>query len=302
MEQIHRKTSRSSAVTRRSLLRRLGASLLTAPFAGAIVGCLASQHKAAVEREPDAGAGGGRTNQPQADASSDTSKWASGGTAAMTGRYADPFAAGLGTACNLTCLAGLGPCYANTLTRKDISEGHDGLPLRLTFLLVNEACEPLPNATVDIWHCAPEGLYSGDDAAEQCTLGDASARAARWFRGMQPVDANGRVDFDTCFPGWYTHRAVHIHVTVRLGGVEYATTPLLFDDTLDDEIIATQPLYSARGPRDTRNTADFRLGGSIAEHLVQTKRMPDGALLAWKTLSIRSSPADAVCQAVGAPT
>jgi hypothetical protein len=218
----------------------------------------------------------------------------------MRGEYRDPFLDGLGAACALTCLAGLGPCHARTLTRKDVTEGHDGLPLRLAFLVVNEACEPIPGATVEIWHCAPEGLYSGDDASDSCTLGDEAARAARWFRGVQAVDASGRVDFDTCFPGWYANRAIHIHVTVRLDALEYATTQLLFEDTLDDEILATQPLYGERGPRDTRNTQDFRLGGSIAGHVLRTERMPDGAMLAWKMLTVRSSLADAVCEAVGA--
>ncbi|WP_426752119.1 hypothetical protein [Myxococcus sp. Y35] len=47
-------------------------------------------------------------------------------------------------------------------------------------------------------------------ASDFCTSGDAEARAARWFRGVQTTDANGRVNFDTCFPGWYSSRTIHI--------------------------------------------------------------------------------------------
>ena len=45
----------------------------------------------------------------------------------MSGNYPDPFTSGLGSTCEVTCAATLGPCYAKTLDRKDISEGHDGV-------------------------------------------------------------------------------------------------------------------------------------------------------------------------------
>lgn len=237
-----------------------------------------------------AGAGGGAA----------TGSWATGGTAAMTGRYPDPFRAALGAACALTCATTAGPCYAKTIERKDISEGHDGLPMRLAFLLVDETCKPVKGATIDIWHTAPEGLYSGSDVSDFCTSGDAAARAARWFRGLQTSDANGRVDFDSCFPGWYSHRTIHIHIKVRINGTEYLTTQFVFDDALVDEIIATQPLYMDRGLRDTTNKTDLLFSSvSAADYTFQTERMADGAMLAWKVLVIRSSTATPLCSIGG---
>ncbi|APR78490.1 putative dioxygenase [Minicystis rosea] len=247
-------------------------------------------------------AGTGATGTGGVGGSSAAGEWATGGTASMTAKesYPDPFAAGAGTTCALTCAMTLGPCYAHTIERQDISEGHDGLPVRLSFLVVDETCKPISGATVDIWHCGTEGLYSGDDASDFCTSGDETARAARWFRGVQTTDAAGRVNFDTCFPGWYSSRTIHIHFTIRIGDAEYVTSQLFFPDTLDDEIVGTQPLYKDRGARDTTNQTDTVISGdAVNDYTFQYARMSDGAMQAWKTLVIRSSLTDSLCQAPG---
>ncbi|RJS24134.1 protocatechuate 3,4-dioxygenase [Corallococcus sp. H22C18031201] len=276
--------------TRRKVLRGIGLALAAAPLGRLLAAC--GEGTSTAEPLSDAGT--------LIDSGVPAESWATGGTAVMRGGYLDPFASGIGSACKLTCEATLGPCYARTLERQDISEGHDGLPVRLAFLIVDETCKPIPGASVDIWHAAPEGLYSGEDASTFCTSADAKAVAARWFRGVQTTDANGRVQFDTCFPGWYSSRTIHIHFTVRLNGQEYVTSQLFFDDALDDEIVNTQPLYNARGPRDTTNAHDNVVSAdSVVDYLFQTQRMPDGAMLAWKTLVIRSSLDAARCQVPG---
>jgi len=214
----------------------------------------------------------------------------------MAASYPDPFTSGLGSACAMTCSATLGPCYAQTLVRKDVTEGQAGLPTRLAFLVVDEGCKPLEGATVDIWHTSPAGLYSGSDSVAMCTSGNPQALAARWFRGVQPTDSKGRADFDTCFPGWYSGRTIHIHLTVRVNGVEYLTSQLYFDDSLDDSIITTEPLYKDRGPRNTTNLTDGVIAGAdFSNYVFETERMSDGVLLAWKALVLRSSAAAPRC-------
>ncbi|TNF24443.1 MAG: protocatechuate 3,4-dioxygenase [Deltaproteobacteria bacterium] len=216
----------------------------------------------------------------------------------MSGDYADPFADGLGATCALTCAMTLGPCYAETIRRKDVSEGHGGLPTRLALKIVDEDCTPISGADVDIWHTSPEGLYSGADAIDFCTGGDAAHRANRWFRGVQTTDADGRVDFDTCFPGWYPGRTLHVHFTVRVGETGYVTSQLFFPDALGDDIIGTQPLYRERGARDTTNQTDGVISASaVDDYTVAWARQADGALLAWKALVIRSSLATPLCSA-----
>jgi protocatechuate 3,4-dioxygenase beta subunit len=223
--------------------------------------------------------------------------WATGGTAAMCADYPDPFAGGIGNPCELSCSATLGPCYAETFDRKDISEGALGLPVRLAFLVVDETCTPVADAEIDIWHTSPNGLYSGEDASPTCTFDDPEAVAGHWFRGVQTTDANGRADFDTCFPGWYSGRTIHIHITVRVGGTEYVTSQLVFEDALVDAIIAEQPIYSDRGPRDTTNVTDGIMSAAddLAAFTFETEHMSDGAMLAWKTLVIRSSTDEPLC-------
>lgn len=309
---------------RRKVLRALGVSLVAAPI-GHMLACASSD--ASVDpgdaglgeagkggsggARAGAGAGGARAGSGGSSASADAGAlsdadvaWATGGTAAMSGvdSYPDPFAAGLGATCALYCSATLGPCYAQTVERSDISEGQDGLPTRLVLLVVDADCKPIEGASVDIWHCGPSGLYSGEDASDFCTSGDATARAARWFRGVQTTDARGRVTFDTCFPGWYSSRTIHIHFTIRLGGSEYVTSQLVFEDSLDDEIVASQAVYATRGARDTQNTNDNVVGGEtdISPYTFQTARMSDGAMLAWKTLVIRSSTSEELCSIQGA--
>lgn len=230
--------------------------------------------------------------------------WATGGTAAIAEHYPDPFAASLGVACTLPCRTTLGPCYAATIERKDISEGRAGLPVRLSFLVVDDNCAPMPGISVDIWHASRAGLYSGDDTGRTldggqlgrgfpCTGGDADAETSRFFRGVQTTDARGRVDFDTCYPGWYPGRAVHIHFILRRGGVEYVTSQLYYPEELTTELLLSHPEYSEFGTPDTLNSTDRIFAG--APEVLEAQRQPDGVLLASKVLVMRSSLDDALC-------
>lgn len=252
---------------------------------------------AEIDAGEDAGADAGEDAGVDSGEDAGTAKgWATGGTAGMSGDYPDPFTGGLGDRCALTCSATLGPCYVSTLERMDISEGQNGLPVRFAFLIVDEMCRPIEGAALDIWHTSANGYYSGEDAPFGCTLGDPAAEMSRWFRGVQSSNAAGRVDFNSCFPGWYPGRTIHIHFTVRLNNEEYLTSQLYFDDLLSNEIIAAEPIYSDRGPRDTDNTTDGLISAAAApDYSFQTARMSDGAMLAWKVLVIRSALATPLC-------
>ncbi|MES2642334.1 MAG: protocatechuate 3,4-dioxygenase [Myxococcota bacterium] len=228
--------------------------------------------------------------------------WATGGTAAMSGDYADPFETSSESTCAMVCAMTLGPCYGETVERRDISEGYGGLPMRLALRIVDEGCEPVAGMVVDIWHAAPNGLYSGADTAEMCTEGDAEMTAGNYFRGRQTTDANGRVDFDTCFPGWYSSRAIHIHFQVRTGANEgsgeHVTSQLFFDEALIEDIHTTHPDYLGRGRPRTSNDEDKVLGDNDpTPYTPTTARQADGALLAWKTIVIRASLASDLCEA-----
>jgi protocatechuate 3,4-dioxygenase beta subunit len=147
-----------------------------------------------------------------------------------------------------------GPYYLpDEAVRRNITEGRPGerLALRLTVVSVS-SCKPIASAKVDVWHADASGAYSG-----------VQGNTGTFMRGIQPTNAHGLALFDTVYPGWYTGRAVHIHVKVHLGGNVVHTGQLFFPDTLTDAVYAKSP-YSNRPSRDTRNANDsiFRNGGS----------------------------------------
>jgi protocatechuate 3,4-dioxygenase beta subunit len=174
------------------------------------------------------------------------------------------------------------------MMRSDISDGLDGLPMRMSLLVVHANCMPVTDATVDVWHSGSDGIYSAYATGTVCNPGMDNVLMKTFCRGVQAVDANGRVDFDTVFPGWYKGRTIHIHFTVRIGTKAYVTSQLYFDDSLSDEILA-QGMYATRGKRDTNNTSDtlFTSGGAKpAQVLFSWAKRSDGVLHAWKVLSI----------------
>lgn len=217
--------------------------------------------------------------------------WATGGTASL----GEPPRIGFSAVRSQTCALTLGPCYAESVVRSDISEGVDGLPTHLGFKVVRASTgEPVPGAVVDVWHAAPSGHYSGEDAQRMCTGGDAKAEAARWFRGQQTTGEDGTVLFQTCFPGWYSSRAVHIHFQVLLGDQSWVVTQMGFDEALVANLFASHPAYAHRGQPDTSNGSDDILDGA-PERLFSWDQAGDGTLVIWKTLALRDDREDPTC-------
>ena len=83
----------------------------------------------------------------------------------------------------------------------------EGVPLtiNLTILDVAEGGTPLAGAAVYIWHCDRAAAYS---------LYDAAAADQNYLRGVQESDADGKLTFQTIFPGCYAGRWPHIHFEV----------------------------------------------------------------------------------------
>jgi protocatechuate 3,4-dioxygenase beta subunit len=235
----------------------------------------------------DAGGDGAASSDSTAssvDSGGSATEWASGGTKSMTGDYPDPFATPA-TACAVLVAATQGPCTeAADQVRKDISEGYTGLPMRLALRVVDSACNPIAGAKVKVWHTQITGSYSGDTPNNGMCLKEQSDSAKHYFRGVQTSDDNGRVDFDSCFPGWYRGRTVHVHYTVSLNGKSF-TSQLVWDQTLVAEIFANHPEYKGYGQPDTPNATDNVVGNAnLATYVVTAARMTDGAMLASKQI------------------
>ena len=230
--------------------------------------------------------GGTSTDAGTSTSSGSATEWASGGTKSMTAAasYPDPFATPA-AACVLATAATEGPCTeAADQVRKDISESYPGLPMRLALRVVDRSCKPIAGAKVKIWHTQITGSYSGDTPNNAMCLMDQADASKHYFRGAQTTDANGRVDFDSCFPGWYPGRAIHIHFTVSRDGRSF-TSQLVFDDALAREIFASHAEYMPHGQPDTTNATDGIVSrGDLAGYMLATARMSDGAMLASKDL------------------
>lgn len=234
--------------------------------------------------------GGAETDaSPPPDASLPESSgaWARGGTASMVrpDNYPNPFGPIAG-ACAPFAVMTAGPCTeAADRGRRDISEGSQGLPLRLGLRFVDSECKVLANAKVKVWHTNVRGSYSGDTPNNASCISDEEARLKHYFRGVQTTTADGIVYFDTCFPGWYPGRAIHIHFTVSVGG-RSVTSQVFFDQDLIDGIFRDHPDYAQFGAPDTPNARDGVSGSDLASLILQAARMPDGAMLAWRDLVI----------------
>jgi protocatechuate 3,4-dioxygenase beta subunit len=78
------------------------------------------------------------------------------------------------------------------------------------------------------------------------------------------TDASGLAEFRTVFPGWYTGRAVHIHIKVSADGDQTHTGQLFFDPETLAAAYAAEP-YAARGEPDQPNESDsiYRESGGV---------------------------------------
>jgi protocatechuate 3,4-dioxygenase beta subunit len=186
--------------------------------------------------------------------------------------------------CVLTPELTEGPFYVDdVLVRTDITHGRAGVPLSLKISVLNpNTCSAIENAAVDIWHCDALGYYSGVQGNQpgpgDPIPGDIDTIPMDTFlRGVQLTDAEGNVEFQTIYPGWYQGRAIHIHMKVFTGGeVEddgttatdddtYAgghtshTGQLFFDEAMNDVVFANEP-YSTRVTTRLANADDNILG------------------------------------------
>lgn len=209
----------------------------------------------------------------------------------MKAAYPDPFGAAP-AACPVVARTTAGPCTTDDPPdREDISEGWPGLPMRLMIRVVDADCAPLAGATVEVWHTNLEGVYSGDTPAQDfCSGGDPDDVAADYGRGVRIADPRGVVAFDTCYPGWYPGRAIHVHFRVVRAGAELRVSQLFFPEATTAEIFATHPDYTPFGAPDRTLSTDGVAAGvgpdELPRLICDVARMPDGAMLASATVAV----------------
>jgi protocatechuate 3,4-dioxygenase beta subunit len=219
------------------------------------------------------------------------------GSLALTSIGAFPATPG----CSLIAEQEEGPYYVDDETlRRNITEGKPGVPLELAVMLVDaHSCRPLRNAALDIWHCDATGVYSGFTAMNPdggpggpgagpggppppfegrggprggMPPGGPGGRGprqidpTRFLRGVQLTDDSGRAEFSTLYPGWYSGRAIHIHVKAHIGGTaaqKYAgghvahTGQFFFPEDLTERIARIQPYAKRLAVHRTTQAEDY---------------------------------------------
>ena len=169
--------------------------------------------------------------------------------------------------------------------RRDITDGRPGTPLAVGLLLRTDRGDAVDDAEVEVWHCDALGRYSGYPPPDLDTVVTAETAPQvqylpeeTFLRGSQAVDAAGRVEFRTIYPGWYPGRTVHIHVAVRVGTTRFISQ-LYFPQERTSAVLARPP-YREHGTPDTTNGTDeiFPTGGDPA--VLDIVDDGDGTLLA----------------------
>ncbi len=171
-----------------------------------------------------------------------------------------------------------GPYWVNTmLHRSDVRANtgsattlpgavQPGVPLLLAIRVLDasRSSSPLDGVAVDIWHANALGLYS-DESLQQVGGGTTaqSTNGENFLRGYQITGEDpgiyrkataGQVSFRTIWPGWYSGRAIHIHVRVRKlsgSGATTAgyTTQIFFSDADNNRVLSGAAPYNTRSPQ-----------------------------------------------------
>jgi protocatechuate 3,4-dioxygenase beta subunit len=164
------------------------------------------------------------------------------------------------TACAVSPSETVGPYPSHgDYFRSNVTDGQPGLPLALTITVVNAAsgCTPVAGANVEIWQCDHEGVYSEYGQGQGQT----------YLRGIQATDAEGRVTFQTVYPGWYQGRATHIHVEVTMNGRSVKVTQIAFPEDVTAAVYRTG-VYASKGQNATTNGRDNVFADSVSLEMV----------------------------------
>jgi protocatechuate 3,4-dioxygenase beta subunit len=172
---------------------------------------------------------------------------------------------GLGAGVVWAATRGAGGMARAATTTPNIRDGRPGLTLALYVTVVDATtCKPIPGADVEIWHADAGGVYSGYSGSSPPSGRGGHAtpnNSKRFLRGHQKSDANGRVRFDTIYPGWYRGRTPHVHMKVHVGGSVVHTGQLFFADATSRAVYRTSK-YRSHGLQDTTNAGDNIYAGA----------------------------------------
>ena len=165
--------------------------------------------------------------------------------------------------CVVTAESVEGPYFVSiSPLRSDIRENQEGRRLRIELKVVNaHSCAPIAGAKVHVWHANAQGYYSGypnynPDVIEFTPHHLKENSSDRYLRGYQISDENGRVNFETIFPAWYSFRTPHVHVKIQITDKFLLTTQLYFPEEINRSIRDSIDPYRQRPNPIVNNNSD----------------------------------------------
>jgi protocatechuate 3,4-dioxygenase beta subunit len=204
------------------------------------------------------------------------------------------------SACILTPKLSEGPFYFPvSMVRGNIIENQPGTPLITRFKVVDATtCQPIKGAVVDVWQANATGIYSGYSYAQSIAkitpgpdgpLHQTPTNKYTFLRGLQLTDSQGNAAFQSIYPGWYDHRAVHTHAKIHVGNNVVYTGQLFFPDDVTDKVYKAS-LYASRGPRTIlKNSTDVLYPHGGAQSTFTVQRDGAGGYIASITLGMKTS-------------
>ena len=121
-------------------------------------------------------------------------------------------------ACPLTESNPEGPYYIAGAPYKEKFDEMPGQRLIITGTVMNQDCDVVPNAIIDLWQTDSDGNYYFEDFT---------------LRGKVTAGEDGQYTIDTIFPGSYSEeditRPSHIHLKISAPGMPSHTTQLYFE-------------------------------------------------------------------------
>ena len=184
--------------------------------------------------------------------------------------------------CVLTPAQVEGPFYlALTGARTKMAVNQEGIPLEINLSVVDQTCQPVKGARVEVWHADARGIYSG--FSEQVV----DATDQDFLRGDMISDARGQVYFRSVYPGWYPGRAVHVHFKVSVRNNMRITSQFYFPDQIS-RAVYQHPIYRPRGVQDTSLARDKFLQsvGQIHTNLIASVVHEHAGYLAQMRITI----------------
>ena len=150
-------------------------------------------------------------------------------------------------ACALTEGNPQGPYYIPGAPYKEkLGESLEGQKLIISGQVLNQNCDPVPEAIVDVWQTDSNGDYHFGDFT---------------LRGKIKADERGQYKLETILPGKYSEagamRPAHIHVKVSDPSLPSHTTQLYFEGDEHHDFFVKPSLILKLDERDGTKYSEF---------------------------------------------